>query len=1053
MLKKALILSCILALIPVCAFSQTQDPIVVTGMVTDETGSPLPGANVFVLDHPFGAATDPDGVYRFIVTQILLDQEITIKSSFIGHRSKTLNTTLKRGLNEHTFALSVDVLQIEEIVVTGMGIGLTKEKLGVTIAKVSPQEIVNSDESNIVSALSGKVANVEVTSSSGDPGAGAYIRIRGVNSISGGTQPLFVVDGSPINNQSFFSATRILDNAYDGVVQQNRANDLNPEDIESIEILKGAAAAAMYGSRAANGVILITTTSGKPGTPRVSYKLSYSFDEVTQTVPLQTTYGQGTGGAFVENYPGSWGPKLSGTPTYDHANELFDTGHKLENNLTISGGGDRTTYFLSFGRTNTNGIMQGNSNYIRDAFRLKATQFINDKISVTGNLSLAKISSNRIQQGSNVSGLLLGALRTPPDFNNQIYLDPETGYHRSYRVPNPTTLSGTRGYDNPFFILNELTNISKVNRFFGNFNVDYDPLPWLNINYTLGYDFSSDQRRTVFPLGNSAFPGGRILRDEITNQETDSNLLITAQRNFAPANMNLTLMAGQNLNESDFRVFTTQGDGVSVDGFDQLGSASNFSTIERQEVVRIEGYFAQGLIDLWNQLYLTVGLRNDGASVFSADQKRHWYPKISSAWDFTKLSLMQNPSWFTFGKLRAAYGQTGRVPAAYSTITGFSTEIFESPWGETLSSTAYGHGGFITDKIKGQENIKPERAKEFETGIDFGFLNNRLGLDLTYYNQRTTDVIYSLPLPPSTGFDAQVQNAGTITNTGIEIGISSQPINKKDLKWTLDVSYARNRNKVTKLPGADFIVLGPFDGAAAGGVVSEGYPFGILRSADYVRFGREVVVNGVDIDQTYSGWQPGDLYIAENGYPTIDPALRIGGDPNPNWTGSIRNSVTLFNNLQLSILFDIKNGGNMWNGTKAALVFFGTHKTTEDREGTQVFEGFGPGQGQAVSKGEEWYAVQAGSLFTGVLKPFNENAGYVKLREIAASYTLRNDWIKHFGLSDITLRLSGRNFKTWTDYTGVDPEANLTGSSNLRGQEYFNNPQARSITFAARLNY
>ena len=1053
MIKKRLIHVCLVALLPIGIIAQ--EPIVVTGVVSDEVGVPLLGANVFVLDWPYGSSTEADGVYRFTVPQSLLDQEILLRASFIGYRSKTVKLTLQRGQNEQKFSLAIDVLKSEEMIITSMGVGVTRDKLGVTIGKVSPREIVNSDEINVVSALSGKVSNIEVTSSSGEPGAGAYIRIRGINSIAAGTQPLFVVDGSPINNQSIFNANRRLDVAVDGVTQQNRASDLNPQDIASIDVLKGAAASAMYGSRAANGVVLITTKNGVPGRTRATYRLSYTFDEVNKTVPLQRKYGQGTGGEFDANVTGSWGPDLevAGTPTYDHANEVFGTGHKIDNSFSIAGGSDKTSYYLSLGRTDIGGVIKGNSDYDRNTVRLKASHTVTDQLYITGNISIATVESNRIQKGSNVSGLLLGALRTPPEFNNQPYIEPETGFHRSYQTPTPITLAGSRGFDNPFFVLYEHTNLSEVNRFFGNTRIDYDFRPWLNISYTLGYDFSDDQRRTVFPLGTSQFPDGRIIRDEFTSRETDGNLVVTAVRHFAPAAMHLTLMAGQNLNERDIRTFTTQGDGIAVDGFDQLGSAASFLTVERQEIVRIEGYFAQALVDLWDQFYLTAGLRNDGASVFSNGKKRHWYPKISSSWNFTELNALSGKKWLNFGKVRAAYGETGRLPAPYATITGFITDTIESDWGDQLSTTAYGYGGFISDPTRGQEDIKPERAKEFETGFDLGLLDNRLGLDITYYNQKTTDVIYSLPQAPSTGFRSQIRNAGTITNKGIELGLNTRLVNRQDVRWGFDLTYARNRNNVTELPGTDFLVLGPFDGAPFGGSVVEGHAVGVHRGPDYVRFGRGSAVDGVFIDEAFTGWKSDDLYISESGYPIVDPEIRILSDPNPDWTGGLRNTFTFFNNLQFTTLFDIKNGGDMWNGTKGALYFYGTHKDTEDREGTQVFEGVGPGQGTPVSKGQEWYAVQPGSLFTGVDSPFVEDGGYVKLREIAVSYTLRHGWVEQRGLSAIDLRLSARNLKTWTDYTGIDPEANVTGTSNLRGQDYFNNPQTRSYAFTVQINY
>ncbi len=1035
--------------------------VVITGTVTDETGAPLGGASVGIVDNPLGSITDDEGLYRFAVGRDLLGKEVTLKASYVGHSAQTAALVPKAGTNKTDFVLGIDVLYMEEIVVTALGVGRSRERLGVTINKVAPKVIVDSDEADVVTALSGKVPNVEITKTSGEPGAASYIRIRGVNSIMGGTQPLFVVDGSPINNQSIHEANTSLGDAVAGVTQQNRAADINPEDIESVEILKGGAAAAMYGSRAANGVVLITTKQGQPGRPRVSYKMSYSFDEVNESAALQRSYGQGIDGSAIEGFALTWGPRLDtlDVPTYDHAWEMFETGNRVENNLTVSGGNDMTTYFVSVGRTDHDGAIKGNSNYLRDAVRLKASQRINGRLSVTGNAAFSSTSSNRIQKGSNVGGLLLGAYRTPPDFNNRPYLDPETGFHRSYRNPNPESLAGSRGYDNPFFIVNEHTNISDVGRFFGNLNLDYNPLNWLNVRYTLGYDYANDERRTVLPLGNSDSPQGKIIRDKYTTTEADANLAITATRAFAPADMRVDLMVGQNLNQREYNEFSTTGNGISVDGFEQLSNTSSYTPQEYEEIIRTEGYFAQALVDVWDQLYLTVGVRNDGSSIFSEGRKRHWYPKFSTAWDFTNLHALQNQNLIAFGKLRAAYGVTGREPNAYSTITAFETDIFEQGWGVVHNSTAFGQGGFFTDDTKGQEKIKPERARELELGTDLGLLGNRLGFDLTYYDQKTEDVIFPLSLPPSTGFFEQIKNAGTITNKGVELGIYGQPVSTKDIKWSVNAVYARNRNEVTDLPGAEFVNLGGL--VSATGNAIEGEPVGVFRGEDFIRFGRGIKIDeevdgetqNVNIDERYTGWNSGDLYIAADGYPLLDPEIRIIGDPNPDWTGSIRNTVTLFNNLEVSGLFDIRSGGEVWNGTRGALYFFGTHKDTEDRDGTQVFEGQGPGAGTEVAKGQAWHLENLGSGLSGPASQFVEDGGYIKLREIAVAYDFRGDFVQQLGLTNLNLRLSARNLATWTDYRGIDPETNLTGASNLRGLDYFNNPNTRSYVMTLRLDY
>jgi TonB-linked SusC/RagA family outer membrane protein len=973
--------------------------------------------------------------------------EFTLEVSYIGYQKTSINVTIAGDMVQN-FALKEDVLQMQTVVVTGMGVEIEKQKLGVTIGNVSSDAVANSKALDVISSIQGKVSNVEITSSSGEPGASTYIRIRGANSITGGTQPLIVVDGSPINNAE-------IGTGVGGVTQMNRASDINPKDIESIDVLKGAAAAALYGSRAQNGVILIKTKSGKPGKAKLSYDVSYTFDDITKVQPLQQLYGQGNNGVSSKTAVATWGALIpAGTPTFNHERDMFKTGHTLDNNFTLSGGNEWTTYYLSAGRTGVDGTIKGKSSYERNSVRVKASQRINEEINVTGNIQFVDINSERIQKGSNVSGLLLGAWRTPPDFDNSLYLDPVTGFHRSYRVQNPTVLKASRGYDNPFFVVNEHVNDSKVSRTFGNLRVDYDPLDWLNVSYTLGHDYSMDERKTVLPPSSSAAPTGQVTTERLMNSETDGNFIVTAKQAFDFADMKATLMLGQNMNERKYNYFGTIGNDMAVYGFNQLDNTASYAPDEYESIIRSESYFGQVTLELFNQLFLTGALRNDGSSTFGVSKKRHWYPKVSAAWEFTKLDYFAGISdWFNFGKVRFAYGEAGQEPGVYSTITAFgsSTAAFGDGWGASLTSNAYGYGGFFTSGGKGQDKILPQRSKEFEIGLDLGLLQERVGLEFTYYNSKTTDAIYSLPLAPSTGYTSQVQNAGTIQNTGIEIGINTQPLSFSGFKWDLNFLFAKNKSEVLELPGTEYVGLGGF--TSANGAVYQGYPVPVIRGYDYVRFGKGIVYNGVDIDKTYSGWKPGELYIHTTGYPVQDPQIRIIGDPNPDWTGSIRTSFTLFNELEISALVDIKQGGDVWNGTLGALVYFGTSQETADRGTKVVFEGKGPGAGKEVVKDQAYYQG-VGSSFVGPSSANMEDGSFVKLREIAIGYTLRNDYIKSWtGIGSIDIRLTARNLHTWTKYKGIDPETNLTGGTNLRGLDYFNNPQTRSIILSLRFNY
>jgi len=1035
-----LIFICVLTCVPAQAVAQ--EALALTGKVTDEAGSPLIGASVLLVGYALGAQTDGEGVYRFTVPAAKAQgQDALLKVSHIGYRSRTEKVLLKPGILTRHFKLTVDVLQLETMVVTGVGTTVSKEKLGVTIARVPAQTLTNSDEPDVISALSGKAANVEVTATNGDPGAGAYIRIRGANGVTGGTQPLFVVDGSPINNSTQYGMQAIVG----GVTQQSRSNDLNPEDIESIEILKGAAAAAMFGSRAANGVVLITTKSGRPGKSQLSYKMSYSWDQVNKSVPLQRTYGQGDRGRAIKTHPLSWGPKLDGsTPTYDHAWEVFDTGHTFENTLTLSGGNESTTYYLQLGRTRQDGAIQGESDYRRNSLRFKGTQRIGPKFALTGNISFVDVPSNRIQRGNNLDGVLMGALRSPPDFNNLPYLT-EEGFHRSYQVQNPTQLKGTRGFDNPFFVVHEIPDVSKVGHTFGNVKLDYEPLKWLNVSYTLGHDYSNDERRTVFPIGSSGYPDGRIIREKFTEQETDGNLQVSAVRHFAPAGLKAHLMLGQNLNHRELSRFATVGDGLSLNSFHQLGNASSYTPLEFESIIRTESYFAQASVDLYDQLYLTAGLRNDGSSTFGISKRRHWYPKVSGAWEFTKLRRLKSLKHLGFGKIRLAYGEAGQQPSVYTTFDTFIAGSFFDGWGAQNKATAFGFGGFSSDLLKGQDRILPQRTREVELGLDLGLFNNRIGLEATYYTKRTTDAIFILGLPPSAGYFLQARNAATLTNRGLELGLNLQPLNRQGMKWDLGAQYGRNRNRVASLSGVEVIFN---DGAGA----VEGYPLDIFYNTDFIRFGRGIRVDGVNIDDAYPDAKAGDLYLAADGYPVIDPKLRVLGHSNPDWTGSVRNTFTLFNRLQVEGLIDVRNGSKVNNFTKGLLYYYGTHRDTGDRETRMTFEGHGPGRGKSVPKDQGWYTGKGGG-FNGAASQFLEDGGYVKLREVSLAYTLRGRPVKRIGLSSVEVRLSGRNLQTWTKFTGIDPENNVWGTLTGRGRENFNNPSTRSYVVTVRVNY
>src|SRR4051812_47769211 len=493
-----------LLLSAICAFALTastafaQSGTTVTGRVTSDAGAPLGGASVFIPEMNFGTQTSDDGSYTFVVPASRANgASVTLTARVIGYSARSAAITLTPGgtVNQ-SFTLAVNPFHLGEVVVTGAGTSTTRERLGVTINSVDSSTIRRAAEpQNIVSSLAAKAPNVVVRTQSGEPGAGASVQIRGAASLTGTNQPLFVVDGQPIDNQTVSTATLAvnggsLGDRQGGIATPNRAADINPADVENIEILKGSAASAIYGARAANGVILITTKRGHTGPTRISMSSTVNFDNARLPDFLQHDYAQGslarTVGGVSRPIPDaaatcgdtpdcaptagrtSWGAQLpAGTPTYNHINELFQTGTTADNNLQVSGGNDRTSFFASAGLTNQVGVVKGpNNKYNRGSFRLKASQEVGSKLTLGGNFNYVDSRGNFVQHGNDVSGLLLGALRTPPAFNNGDYLT-DRGLQRTYRFPNPTSVEAfgcCAYYDNPFFVINSPGNRSELGR-------------------------------------------------------------------------------------------------------------------------------------------------------------------------------------------------------------------------------------------------------------------------------------------------------------------------------------------------------------------------------------------------------------------------------------------------------------------------------------------------------------------------------------------------------------------------------------------------------------
>src|SRR3954470_3682921 len=1074
-----------------------QSGATISGRVTNEQGVGLPGATVLIQGTTIGTHTDDQGRYTIVVPSSRANgQSSVVLARTIGYAARTVPLTIASGANlTQDFSLVVNPLNLDVVVVTGAGTSTTRERLTTTINSVDSSAISRAaNPQNVVSALAGQAPNVEVRTQSGEPGASASIKIRGASSLSGTNQPLFVVDGQPIDNQtistqSIVNGSGTASGADQSTVAPNRASDINPADIESIQVLKSAAAAAIYGARAANGVVLITTKSGAAGATKWTFNSTETFDKVSSPDVLQHQFVQGLdevaatcGGPDCSVARYSWGPSApAGTPLFNHSDELFDTGLTADNNLQVSGGNERTTFYASGGLMNQNGYLKGpNNKYNRASVRLKGTQQVNSQLKISGNLSYVDTRGKFAQKGSNLSGVMLGALRTPPDFNNaDTYLP--NGLQRAYRFPNATSIASMQAhvyYDNPFFVLDNPGNRSELGRSVSNVNIDWTPLEWLNISETLGADYYNDWRLESLPLTSGADAVGNVTRNDINNLEIDHNLIATARHSFG-TNTDLTFSVGQNLNSRRLRQTYAFGEQLIAPTPYNIQNTITPRVQEYRALRHIEAYFAQAEVSLLDQLVLNLGIRNDGFSTFGTSHQRANYPKASAAWTFSNLlNHRDRTGMLSYGKLHFAYGETGKEPPAYAAITALTSTTFIGlgGFGDALKPGINGQGALLTSGTQGNPDLRPERNREFEFGTDLAFLNNKIDLSATGYNKRGNDIILSSPINASqNGSTLKVLNAASIKNSGVELTLNLHPIQTATTGWDIGAQYGRNRGRVLSLAGAQFINynLEGFQGAI--GTSAVGFAPGVIQGSDFVRCGRgitNVAIPGLgvvqDVDGSVcSGAPKGALVLGDDGLPVSDPTQRIIADPNPKYTMSYNTNLR-WNKFAISGLLDVRKGGSVWNGTRGVLDFFGTGKDTKIRTVANGQYGVnymtniypttvGPGKTvvpfQSPIDWENWFLGDGGGFGT-VGAQFVEDGSFAKLREISLTYTLDRPFLKNLiGFSSADIRLAGRNLKTWTKYSGFDPEVNLGGAEFLtQGLDYFINPPTRSFVLSFSLS-
>lgn len=1040
----------------IAAFAQSS---LISGNVTDENGEPIVGASIIIDGTKMGVVTDIDGNFSINANS---DKRLVV--SYLGMRTKKVAVKKKMKI-----MLEADTKSLDDVVVTALGKTVSADKLGSTASVINTEAMKNSGNATLINQLQGKASGVKISSPNGDVGSGSNIIIRGANTFIGESQPLIIMDGVPISNEYYKGSD---DN---NVSQQSRLNDIDPNDIASLQVLKGASAAALWGSRAANGVIVITTKSGnRANRPHISYSFSKSVDWISRKHPIQSTWGQGTGGKWNKNTNLSWGDKIAdraggadevdntgayfvsdvtgktyypivkknSQETYVDSNfdAVYGTGSFDQHSLSLSGGGDRATYYVSYGGLFQDGVLR-NTGYTKHNLRLNADYRFSDWLKFSSKFSYIHSKTNRaFSNGDTTNGAYLALLRNPADFDIRDYkgtyvaTDGKEYTNRQRMYRNEIGANKQPTYNNPLWSIYEQRSVAKVNRFIFAPEMLITPTSWLDVTLRGGVDYYTELRDTYFPINSSykTYSSGYYNYLTATSRELNFDAIVRASHQFSKS-LILRGTLGFSLNDRD-AIYNND----RLSSFDvstslissSLSSSASASTwTKTQKHIRSNRGFAIVDVELFDQLYLTASGMQEAASTVS---KTYFYPSMDAAWQFSK--LIPTSDILSFGKLRLSWGKVGTQPEAYKTQTLAVT-----------TNSSFG-GSYAVDSSKGNDDLKPEVKTEWEIGADMRFFRDKLNLKMTYYSNVINDLLFDVEINPSSGYSTFYDNAGKMRNRGVELELGYNIIRTRDFTWDASLNFNKNENKVLSLGGTGIVSIG------SSSVALEGYPLGVLYRPGSLK----------DED--------GNFILDVNGFPQLSTGNVVLGDPNPDWRGGFGMDFK-YKNFDFSFLFEHSQGGVFLNRTQLTLYGFGVHQDvanevtlTQDVKnykgqtftaGTTVrgnLYDFGAG---TVLLDESWYNGLGGGL--GVNKCndlFVQDNTWTKLRNVTLGYTWNSAWLKQKTLlNSIRFSVTGRDLLLWSDLVGIDPESNNYGVSNAQGMDYFSSPATRSVVFNVQLNF
>ncbi|MBZ5858907.1 SusC/RagA family TonB-linked outer membrane protein [Flavihumibacter profundi] len=1006
LLVKRGLLTTLMAICSLLVFSQT---ILLRGKILDKNGAPVPSATVKIKNSASGASTNADGSFTLPYS----GNAILVVSS-LGFKEQELALN---GQNDISITLTNSSAQLEEVVVTALGVKKEKRNLTYSTQEVKGEELLKTKEPNVVNALAGKVAGMQVTSSSGTPGASSRIVIRGNTSIYGDNQALIVVDGVPINNDE-------TGNLYSGP-GTNRLSDIDPATIESVNVLKGAAATALYGSSGARGVVMLTTKAGTVNRkPTLTFSSDLSFEK--PFLPeIQNKYGQGLGGQFYngedQKTSGVWGPlmdtlKINGAPAprYNQTDLFFKTGITSNNSVSVSGGGAASSYFMSYSYFDQTGTVP-NSDYKRHSLFTKFTNKISDKLTSTVQATYSGTNSNRPPEGYVLESPIWTVYTAPISWNPLPYLN-EDGTQRVYRYSR----------NNPYWVLDNINNSATVNRVIPVITFNYTPTNWLTVTERLGADLYSEQAKYVEAPSSALATPGHIIDQNTSFRQFNNDLIVNAHKEFGKFNTNLLL--GSNMISTYSQYNRGNGLGTTIEDFDNISNASTITFSESNYLQRKVGFYMQANIDYNRFLNLSLTGRYDGSSVLSKENSFYPYGSAAAAFIFSEFMGERARSWVDIAKLRVSYATVGNDQVApYSLLTPYSSATVGS-----ITFPFQGQSGFALSSTLGNPNLKNERLNEFEIGFEGRFFKNKLGIELSYFDKQTIDgIIPGVVVSAASGYSSTTINSAKLENKGLEVLINATPVRTSRFSWDVAFNYSRIRNKVLEINDA---ANPPIEQLGNGFTqIIKGQPYGVKFGG---RFARTA---------------DGQLKIDDDGLPFRDENDGIIGNITPDWLAGINNNFR-YGQFSFSFFFDMKMGGDIENNVDGYGYFYGTPKITEDRA-DRIVPGIKESDGKAndITVSGQSYWRRLNSITEAVI----QDGTYLKLRNVSLTYELPKKLLERSVVKGLVFSVTGRNLWIYAPhFTGGDPEVSSFGSSNgSQGLYSFSTPTSKSVNFSVRVSF